>query len=205
MMALRDTLLCVVFAAALPMGQIMFKWAALYNERLDGPLILRLIKNLPLIGAFSWYGLTALLWFYILTRVPLSQAYVFSILGSALVPLLAWALFKEPMSWRFALGYALMLAGFVVVMQAQGKACALTLRSGPQPGPPPRRSRQSAAHRAGRQHGAGRRGGLDQGPAPHSPRVAGSLRTSTATGQASWTPARDSSAPEAPTAATGQG
>ena len=25
MMALRDTLLCVVFAAALPMGQIMFK------------------------------------------------------------------------------------------------------------------------------------------------------------------------------------
>lgn len=121
MMALRDTLLCLVFAAALPLGQIMFKWAAIYNERLDGPLVLRLVKNLPLIGAFSWYGLTALLWFYILTRVPLSQAYIFSILGSALVPLLAWMLFKEPMSWRFALGYALMLAGFIVVIQAQGR------------------------------------------------------------------------------------
>ncbi|MDO8410629.1 MAG: hypothetical protein Q7S93_11290 [Phenylobacterium sp.] len=122
MMALRDMALCVVFAAALPVGQVMFKWAALYNAQLDGPLVLRLIKNVPLIGAFSWYGLTALLWFYILTRVPLSQAYVFSILGSALVPLLAWALFKEPVSWRFALGYLIMFAGFAVVMQAQSQA-----------------------------------------------------------------------------------
>ena len=53
--------------------------------------------------------------------MPLSQAYVFSILGSALVPIFAWLIFKEPMSWRFALGYALMLAGFVVVMQAQAR------------------------------------------------------------------------------------
>lgn len=121
MMALRDAALCVVFAAALPAGQIMFKWAALTQARLEGPLLWKLIRNLPLIGAFGWYGLTALLWFYILTRVPLSQAYVFSILGSALVPIFAWLIFKEPMSWRFALGYALMLAGFVVVMQAQAR------------------------------------------------------------------------------------
>jgi drug/metabolite transporter (DMT)-like permease len=80
---------------------------------------MRLITNLPLIGAFAWYGLTALVWFYILTRVPLSLAYPFSIVGSGLVPLVAWLVFKEPLDWRFALGYLLMLTGFAVIMQGQ--------------------------------------------------------------------------------------
>nr|QQZ49918.1 EamA family transporter [Phenylobacterium glaciei] len=70
-------------------------------------------------GAFGWYGLTALVWFYILTRTPLSTAYAFSILGSALVPVMAWVIFKEPASWKFAVGYGLMLAGFLVILQAK--------------------------------------------------------------------------------------
>lgn len=118
-MNLRDALLCGGFALALPFGQMLFKSAALYNARLEGPVLMRLLTNWPLYVAFAWYGLTALLWFYILTRVPLSSAYMFSILGSGLVPLLAWFLFKEPMGWRFFAGYALMLTGFLVIMQGQ--------------------------------------------------------------------------------------
>lgn len=118
----KDALLCTGFAVALPIGQAIFKWAALYNDTLSGNIVVRLISNGPLIGAFAWYGLTALFWFYILTRVPLSTAYVFSILGSGLVPLIAWLVFKEPLSWRFAAGYALMLLGFVVIMQGQARA-----------------------------------------------------------------------------------
>lgn len=118
-MTLKDALLCAGFSLALPMGQVMFKWAAITNERLTGPLPLRLITNLPLMGAFAWYGVTALFWFYILTRVPLSLAYSFSIVGSGLVPLLAWIIFKEPLGWRFVAGYVLMLAGFMVIMQGQ--------------------------------------------------------------------------------------
>ena len=79
----------------------------------------RLATNAPLIGAFAWYGLTALFWFYILTRVPLSLAYAFSIVGSGLVPLVAWLVFKEPLDWRFPLGYLLMLTGFAVIMTGQ--------------------------------------------------------------------------------------
>jgi drug/metabolite transporter (DMT)-like permease len=116
---LKDALLCAGFALALPLGQTLFKFAALNNERLSGPLLMRLVTNLPLLGAFAWYGLTALFWFYILTRVPLSLAYAFSIIGSGLVPLIAWLVFKEPLGWRFAAGYALMLAGFLVIMQGQ--------------------------------------------------------------------------------------
>lgn len=120
-MTWKDALLCAGFSIALPAGQTLFKWAALTDARLTGPLPLRVLSNGPLIGAFGWYGLTALFWFYILTRVPLSFAYTFSIVGSGLVPLIAWLVFKEPLGWRFAVGYALMLAGFVVIMQGQAR------------------------------------------------------------------------------------
>lgn len=119
---LKDAAMCAGFALALPLGQSLFKWAALTHEKLTGSLPMRLITNGPLIGAFAWYGLTALAWFYILTRVPLSTAYVFSILGSGLVPLIAWLVFKEPIGWRFAAGYALMIVGFAVIMQGQARA-----------------------------------------------------------------------------------
>ena len=121
-MNLKDVALCAGFSLALPIGQTLFKFAAVANGRMSGPIILRLITNVPLIGAFAWYGLTALFWFYILTRVPLSIAYSFSIVGSGLVPLVAWLVFKEPLDWRFAVGYLLMLAGFAVIMQGQNAA-----------------------------------------------------------------------------------
>ena len=71
-MKLADVVLCAGFSLALPIGQTLFKFAAVNNARLSGPLVMRLLTNAPLIGAFAWYGLTALFWFYILTRVPLS-------------------------------------------------------------------------------------------------------------------------------------
>ena len=118
-MKLADIALCAGFSLALPIGQTLFKFAAVNNARLSGPLVVRLVTNVPLIGAFAWYGLTALFWFYILTRVPLSLAYTFATVGSGLVPLMAWLVFKEALDWRFAVGYGLMLAGFFVIMQGQ--------------------------------------------------------------------------------------
>jgi multidrug transporter EmrE-like cation transporter len=116
---LKETLLCVGFSLALPVGQAMFKFAAIYNEKLSGNIVLRVITNWPLICAFAWYGMTALFWFYILTRVPLSTAYSFSLIGSGLVPIIAWLVFKEQLHWQFAAGYVVMLAGFLLTMQGR--------------------------------------------------------------------------------------
>ncbi|WP_333586294.1 EamA family transporter [Phenylobacterium sp.] len=121
-MSPKDMLLCAGVALALPLGQVMFKWAAVYHARLEGALVWRLAQNVPLMGAFVWYSLTALLWFYVLTRVPLSQAYPFSILGSALVPVFAAVLFREQLTWPAVFGYALMLSGFLLVMRSQASA-----------------------------------------------------------------------------------
>lgn len=111
--------MCSAFAVALPIGQVMFKWAANYNARLEGSFVLRLLQNWPLMMAFAWYAATAIFWFYILTRLPLSSAYVFSMLGAGLVPLMGWLIFKEQLTWQFAAGFGLMLAGFLVVMQGR--------------------------------------------------------------------------------------
>jgi multidrug transporter EmrE-like cation transporter len=121
-LTLKDLGLCVACAIALPIGQTFFKWAAVYNAQLTGPLVMRLATNYPLIGAFAWYGVTALVWFYTLTRVPLSIAYPFSLMGSALVPLVGWFVFKEPVDWRFSLGFALMLVGLLVIMLGQPRS-----------------------------------------------------------------------------------
>ena len=116
-MTLKEVLLCAGFSVALPIGQTLFKFAAIQNERMTGPLVMRLATNGPLIGAFAWYGLTALFWFYILTRVPLSLAYAFSLIGSCLVPLAGWLVFKEQAHWTMAVGYLLMIAGLFLVVR----------------------------------------------------------------------------------------
>jgi drug/metabolite transporter (DMT)-like permease len=118
----RDMALCSFFAVALPFGQAMFKWGAIYDQRLGGPFLLRVLQNWPLIGAFAWYGLTALLWFYVLTRVPLSTAYAFSLAGSCLVPIIAWLVFKEQPNWSMAAGYVLMFAGLFLIVGRGGAA-----------------------------------------------------------------------------------
>ena len=115
-----DLALCLVFSLALPAGQVLFKLGAEQTRRIDGGLIAKVLLNLPLMGAFAWYGLTSLLWVYILTRAPLSQVYPFSILGAALTPILAVLLFRESLTAQAWLGYAVMLAGFMLVMRPAG-------------------------------------------------------------------------------------
>ncbi|WP_293676633.1 EamA family transporter [uncultured Phenylobacterium sp.] len=113
----KDIGLCSLFSVVLPLGQILFKLGADYDKQLTGPFLIRVAQNYPLIGAFAWYGLTALLWFYVLTRVPLSLAYGFSLVGACLVPLAGWLVFKEPAHWTMAVGYLLMLAGLFLIVR----------------------------------------------------------------------------------------
>ena len=119
-MSPKDMALCSVFAVALPLGQMLFKWGAVYDAKLSGPFLARVLVNYPLLMAFAWYGLTALLWFFILTRVPLSTAYAFALVGMVVVPLLGWVVFKEPFAWTMAAGYALMIVGLGLVMVRPG-------------------------------------------------------------------------------------
>jgi drug/metabolite transporter (DMT)-like permease len=115
-MSLADILLCSVFALTLPAGQLMFKWAAL-GRNVERPAVgLAMVTNPRLILAGVWYGFTALFWFYVLTRVAFTRAYPFAIAGSALVPVLARLVFKEPLTRAMLGGYVLVFSGLALVV-----------------------------------------------------------------------------------------
>jgi hypothetical protein len=66
----KDVALCASFAVVLPLGQSLFKWAAVYDKQLSGPLFARMFQNYPLMGAGVWYAMTAVLWFCSRSRPP---------------------------------------------------------------------------------------------------------------------------------------
>lgn len=115
-MSLADILLCSVFALTLPAGQLMFKWAALGRDVARPAVGLAMLANPRLMLAGVWYGFTALFWFYVLTRVAFTLAYPFAIAGSALVPVLARLVFKEPLSRVMLGGYVLVFTGLALVV-----------------------------------------------------------------------------------------
>ena len=116
-MKLNDWILCAVFSVTLPIGQVLFKWAANTHATQSGPLVLKLATNFPLFFALFWYGMSAMFWFYILTRIPLSAAYPVAILGSGLVPLFAWIFFRERLSPELLVGLGVMLLGLYIIQR----------------------------------------------------------------------------------------
>jgi len=106
---------CLIFATSLAIGQVLFKLSA---DHVVGHLERSLIYALAspwLLAAGCVYFFTAGLWVYILTRVPLTLAYPFSLLGSALVPILAYIVFGEQLSAKAIFGMLLVLVGLSIM------------------------------------------------------------------------------------------
>ena len=59
-----------------------------------------------------------MLWAWLMTFVPLAYAYPFVALGFVIVPLAGVYLFDEPLSWRYAVGAALIVTGIVTIATA---------------------------------------------------------------------------------------
>jgi drug/metabolite transporter (DMT)-like permease len=66
------------------------------------------------------YGLSTLLWIWLLSRIPLSQAYPWVAIASVIVPLLAWYFYNERMAPVFWVGVTLMLAGLLLTQYGSG-------------------------------------------------------------------------------------
>jgi undecaprenyl phosphate-alpha-L-ara4N flippase subunit ArnE len=61
------------------------------------------------------YGLSVLTWLSVLKRVPLPVAMPFVALMYIAVPIGAKLVFGDPLTWRMAMGTALVVAGVLVV------------------------------------------------------------------------------------------
>lgn len=68
------------------------------------------------------YGLSAIIWMLILSRVALSTAYPFIALGIALTVLAGRFLFHEPMTLAKLAGIGMILAGIIVIgLEGEGR------------------------------------------------------------------------------------
>lgn len=103
------TLLCVL---AISVGQLMFKKAA---ASITAPLtVSSLLHNGWLFASLVLYGMTTLVWVWILRSAPLHLAYPFMGLAFLIVPTLAWMFLGEPLHWRTIAGGALIMVGVAV-------------------------------------------------------------------------------------------
>ena len=100
------TVLCVL---GISLGQMLFKKAALSIP--DAANWQHWVFNGWLITALALYGITTLLWIWVLRHAPLHLAYPFMGLAFLVVPVLAWALLGEPLTWQSLAGGALITGG----------------------------------------------------------------------------------------------
>lgn len=121
MFGLNQALL-VVFALALAGGQLLFKRTAdgLAGATGFAASIERVALSPSFYLALGLYAGSTLLWTWVLTRVPLSQAYPWAALGTAIVPLLAVLCFGERVRPGFWVGAALIMVGVVVTQRSAG-------------------------------------------------------------------------------------
>ncbi|MBS0292718.1 MAG: hypothetical protein JSS01_09410 [Proteobacteria bacterium] len=107
------TILCVL---GISLGQILFKKAA--ASIADATQWQQWAFNSWLITALALYGVTTLVWIWVLRHAPLHIAYPFMALAFLIVPCLGRLLLDEPIHMQTLLGGALILAGVTLASRA---------------------------------------------------------------------------------------
>ena len=112
----------VVFSAMLASGQILFKRIGMTMH--GQPLLQGFVSvaRMPVLyGALGLYGAATVLWIWILSRIPLSQAYPWVAVGTVTVPVLAMLILHERVGTAYWLGMPLVVAGvFLTQYGARG-------------------------------------------------------------------------------------
>ena len=110
------TILCVL---GISLGQLLFKKAA--QSIVVTADWQQWVFNGWLITALALYGITTLVWIWVLRHAPLHMAYPFMGLAFLIVPVLGWLALGEAITWQTLVGGALILAG-VSLASMGGKA-----------------------------------------------------------------------------------
>ena len=107
------TVLCVV---DISLGQMLFKKAA--QSITVTTAWQHWVFNGWLIAALALYGITTLVWIWVLRHAPLHLAYPFMGLAFLIVPCLGWLFLGEPIHIQTIVGGALILIGIAIAAHA---------------------------------------------------------------------------------------
>ena len=107
------TILCVL---GISLGQILFKKAA--GAITDATQWQHWVFNGWLVAALVLYGITTLVWIWVLRHAPLHLAYPFMALAFLIVPCLGWLFLGEALRWPTLAGGLLILLGIALAARA---------------------------------------------------------------------------------------
>ncbi|MCR8845573.1 EamA family transporter [Paenibacillus sp. SC116] len=93
-------------------GQILFK---LGIEKAGGLVWNKIITSWYVIGGLSLYGIATILWFVVLSRLPLSVAYPLQSISYILGIAAAFFIFSEPVSATKWVGAGVILIGVYLI------------------------------------------------------------------------------------------
>jgi multidrug transporter EmrE-like cation transporter len=118
-----DTIVFILVSVLLSSGsQLLMKHGMvspeIQNAIQSGGLmdvVLKVSTSLPILIGIACFGLSLLLWLYILARAPLSSAYPFVALGILVTVLASSIMFAEPISLAKAAGVGLVMGGVFLV------------------------------------------------------------------------------------------
>lgn len=113
---LAAALVSILFSA---FAQLVMK-IGMTKIRAMGPLagtdaVMAVATSPYVIGGLGLYGIGAMMWLSVLSRVPLSAAYPLVSLGFVFVALMGWGILGETMPFARVAGIGLILAGVVLV------------------------------------------------------------------------------------------
>lgn len=108
-MNLSNVFICIGCAFAVASGQVLMKVASLSWNEMGGLFNVRTLSWL--VTAFAVYGLSSLVWIYVLRHIPLSQAYPFLSITFLLVPIASAVFFSEKFDWVNVASAVLIVAG----------------------------------------------------------------------------------------------
>ena len=107
------------FTVLLVTGQIFFKYAAIGISKDPTRGVIATLSSTPsFYAAVAIYGGATLVWVWVLSRVPLSQAYPWVALATIAVPAIAVVMFQERLHGIYWLGVALVVLGVFLTQRA---------------------------------------------------------------------------------------
>jgi len=78
-------------------------------------IALAIISSPFIIGGLICFGLSAIIWLFVLSKIPVSSAYPFIALGIVATTFFGHFMFNEPITAYKALGLCLILSGILLI------------------------------------------------------------------------------------------
>jgi multidrug transporter EmrE-like cation transporter len=118
-MNISQIIMVSLFSIGMGVGQILFKFCAQRQSINVGiswlPRLTALVSDWTFLLGVAFYGLLLIYWIWLLTFLPLSRAYPFTLLSIAVATTGCAIFFHEPISISFIVGLAIILVGLVVL------------------------------------------------------------------------------------------